>query len=210
MKAIIYSMIAAGILIMVTNIYRDIRFMQNMRDAFPKGKNRSWMWKTVGLLLLVFFLMGYIAVAAFGAPDLMVAGILFGGSIFVAIVLTIMFDLIESIEDNCLSVTEVLIGVIVILIDGITFGIMAWLTKGLEASSAIHIVNNMAAFYMTGLGFGQISSEVTLSSVFWVIAINGVYILVLALLGKKFGWFDRGKKDDAGMLLCPSCPPAPF
>ena len=112
MKAIIYSMIAAGILIMVTNIYRYIRFMQNMRDAFPKGKNRSWMWKTVGLLLLVFFLMGYIAVAAFGAPDLMVAGILFGGSIFVAIVLTIMFDLIESIKDNCLSVTEVLIGVI--------------------------------------------------------------------------------------------------
>lgn len=97
---------------MVTNIYRYIRFMKNMHDAFPKGKSRSSMWKNVGLFLLVFFLMGYICVAVFGSPDLMVGGILFGGSIFVAIVLTIMFDLIESIRDNCLSVTEVLIGVI--------------------------------------------------------------------------------------------------
>ncbi|MCR5761925.1 MAG: HD domain-containing protein [Treponema sp.] len=112
MSVLIYPMIVIGIIIMVTNIYRYIRFMQNMHDAFPKGKNRSSMWKSVGLALLVFFLMGYICVALFGNPDLMVAGILFGGSIFVAIVLTIMFDLIESIRDNCLSVTEVLIGVI--------------------------------------------------------------------------------------------------
>ena len=101
-----------GVIIMVTNIYRYIRFMKNMRDAFPKGKSRSSVWKDVGLVLLVFFLLGYICVGLFGVPDLMIAGILFGGSIFVAIVLTIMFDLIESIRDNCLSVTEVLIGVI--------------------------------------------------------------------------------------------------
>ena len=105
-------MIACGILIMVTNIYRYIRFMQNMRDAFPKGRNRSQNLKNIGLLLLEFFLIGYICVALFGSPDMMVAGILFGGSIFVAIVLTIMFDLIETVKDNCLSVTEVLIGVI--------------------------------------------------------------------------------------------------
>ena len=105
-------MIMMGVIIMVTNIYRYIRFMKNMRDAFPKGRSRSTIWKDVGLILLVFFLLGYICVGLFGAPDMMVAGILFGGSIFVAIVLTIMFDLIESIRDNCLSVTEVLIGVI--------------------------------------------------------------------------------------------------
>ena len=112
MRLLIYSMILMGVIIMVTNIYRYIRFMKNMRDAFPKGKSRSSVWKDVGLVLLVFFLLGYICVGLFGVPDLMIAGILFGGSIFVAIVLTIMFDLIESIRDNCLSVTEVLIGVI--------------------------------------------------------------------------------------------------
>lgn len=112
MRVLIYSMILMGVIIMVTNIYRYIRFMKNMRDAFPKGKSRSSVWKDVGLVLLVFFLLGYICVGLFGVPDLMIAGILFGGSIFVAIVLTIMFDLIESIRDNCLSVTEVLIGVI--------------------------------------------------------------------------------------------------
>lgn len=112
MRVLIYSMILMGVIIMVTNIYRYIRFMKNMRDAFPKGKSHSSVWKDVGLVLLVFFLLGYICVGLFGVPDLMIAGILFGGSIFVAIVLTIMFDLIESIRDNCLSVTEVLIGVI--------------------------------------------------------------------------------------------------
>ena len=52
------------------------------------------------------------------------------------------------------------IGVINIFADGCCFCIVAWLTRGLEASSALHIANNMAIFYTTGFGFGKISSEV--------------------------------------------------
>lgn len=37
----------------------------------------------IPIVLLVFFLLGYIAVGIFGRPYLIVAGILFGGSIFV-------------------------------------------------------------------------------------------------------------------------------
>ena len=41
-----------------------------------------------------------------------------------------------------------------ILVTEAVGGLAAWLTGGLESSCAMHIVNNMAAFYLTGLGYG--------------------------------------------------------
>lgn len=111
----VYFMIAAGSLIMVVNIVRYIRFMHSSSDAMMSGKHGSkgliW-WERLGLVLLVFFLLGYIGVAVLGNPDLLTAGILFGGSIFVMLMLQFIFLLTESIKDRSLEVTETLIGVI--------------------------------------------------------------------------------------------------
>ncbi len=111
-KLFIYTMIALGIAIMITNIYRYIRFMKGMKDVLSTGHDRDKAWMIIGLLLLVFFLIGYIFIGGFSNPDIVMGGVLFGGSIFVAIVLTLMFHLIASVKENCLSMTEVLVGMI--------------------------------------------------------------------------------------------------
>ena len=89
-----------------------------------------------------------------------------------------------------------LTGRLTILATGVMMGLMAWITRGIEASSAIHIVNNMIAFYADGLGISAIASEVSTLDLFVTLAIDAVYVLALFFLRKK-GWFDRIKKDDA-------------
>ena len=113
MSFLIYTMILLGILLMVTNIYRYLGFLKSLRDVLSSGKNhdRDRFWKKLALYLLVFFLIGYI-VLLLSKPGLMLAGILFGGSIFVSVMLTLLFHLIDSIKSNCLSVMETLVGMI--------------------------------------------------------------------------------------------------
>ena len=112
MTAVIYGMIICGIIIMVTNIYRFIRFLFGSRDVLSSGDRWDMIWENIALALLVFFLIGYILVAAFGKPDLIIGGILFGGSIFVAIVLTLIFTLIATVKENSLNIAETLISVV--------------------------------------------------------------------------------------------------
>lgn len=112
MKLLIYGMIICGIIIMITNIIRFDGFIKRSKDVFSSGSRKETFWKYVALALLVFFLIGYILVALIGKPDLVMAGILFGGSIFVAIVLSLIFNLISTIKDNALNIAETLISVV--------------------------------------------------------------------------------------------------
>ena len=105
-------MIAVGAIVMVTNIYRYCQFIKSTKDVLSSGVSQDKVWEVVALALLVFFLIGYIFVGLLGKPDLMVAGILFGGSIFVAIVMTLLFRLVKTVKENCLSIAETLIGVV--------------------------------------------------------------------------------------------------
>ena len=66
----------------------------------------------LAFILLVFFLVGYLFVGFFSDPDLMMAFILFFGSVFVTIVETLMFRLIETAKERSIDVAEVLVGVI--------------------------------------------------------------------------------------------------
>ncbi|MBQ8923465.1 MAG: HD domain-containing protein [Lachnospiraceae bacterium] len=66
----------------------------------------------MALVLLIFFLCGYIFIVVASKPDLMMAMILFGGSIFVSIVLTLMFNLLETAKERSIDIAEVLVGVI--------------------------------------------------------------------------------------------------
>ena len=89
-----------------------------------------------------------------------------------------------------------LTGKLTILATGCMMGLMAWISRGIEASSAIHIVNNMVAFYADGLGLGAIGSEVSTLDLVVTLIIDAVYVAVLLVLRKK-GFFDRIKRDDA-------------
>ena len=89
-----------------------------------------------------------------------------------------------------------LTGKLTILATGCMMGLMAWISRGIEASSAIHIVNNMVAFYADGLGLGAIGSEVSSLDLVVTLIIDAVYVAVLLFLRKK-GFFDRIKRDDA-------------
>lgn len=112
MDIIILVLILSGIIVMFTNIYRYARFIDNSKDVLSANKKTDDVWRKIGLILLIFFLCGYIGIILFEDADLLMAFILFGGSIFVAIVLTLMFNLIDTVKERSLDVAEVLIGII--------------------------------------------------------------------------------------------------
>ena len=112
MLILFYTMLIIGILQMVVNIWKYIKFLNSLRDVLSAGRGRVRIWKYVALVLLIFFLIGYIFVTVKGKADIMTAGILFGGSIFVAIMLTIMFMLMNRTKERSIDIAQVLIGVI--------------------------------------------------------------------------------------------------
>ena len=101
-----------GSLIMVTNIVRYYFFIRTTRDVLSAGRLRDKIWKNVAFDLLVFFLVGYIFIGFFSKPDIMMSLVLFGGSIFVAIVLTLMTILLQTAKERSIDIAEVLVGVI--------------------------------------------------------------------------------------------------
>lgn len=112
MKIAITILIIIGIAIMISNIVRYAIFLHTTHDVLSSGSKRDRYWKTTALILLIFFLIGYIFIVIASKPDLMMAMILFGGSIFVAIVLTLMFNLLETAKERSIDIAEVLVGVI--------------------------------------------------------------------------------------------------
>jgi signal transduction histidine kinase/AmiR/NasT family two-component response regulator len=90
-QSAIYAMVYLGSALMVFNIYSFVRFARYVRDLGAWDRNNRIL--TIPIWLLVMFLLGYLAVGFLGKPALIVAGILFGGSIFV----TIMYYLLNGI-----------------------------------------------------------------------------------------------------------------
>lgn len=109
---IILIMICIGALNMIVNIIRYSGFMKNMTDVLSAADQKSGLLRKIGFILLLFFFLGYIFVAVFTKPDYVMAGILLGGSIFVSIVLVLMFNLVDTIKTRTLEICETLIGVI--------------------------------------------------------------------------------------------------
>ena len=108
----ISALIVFGSIIMVGNIIAYIRFIRTSSDVMLSGKHGEQLWERIGLVLLIFFLLGYLGVAFFGRPDLLMAGILFFGAIFVSLALVLLYHLVNTLKDRSIEVTETLIGVI--------------------------------------------------------------------------------------------------
>jgi len=94
----IYAMVYLGSALMVYNICGFVRFAR-----FVKGL-KAWSGEDhllyIPIVLLVLFLMGYLAVGIFGRPDLIVSVILFGGSIFVYVVYRLLSGITLKIVES--------------------------------------------------------------------------------------------------------------
>ena len=109
MKLLVEGMILAGSLLMVTNIYRYIKFLVQSQGIIRGGRLQKIFLQDSGLVLLILFLLGYLCVLFWGEPTLTIGGILFGGSIFVSVVETLMFKLIGIVQKNSRELSEALI-----------------------------------------------------------------------------------------------------
>ena len=94
-----------------------------------------------------------------------------------------------------------IVGVISVALMGTALGVCAYITNGLEASCAAHIVNNMITFLFTGFGFGAVQTDVDVISTVVVICCMCLYIAFLVFAKKKLNWFEKVKKDDAKLVM---------
>ena len=90
-----------------------------------------------------------------------------------------------------------LTGMISVGITGVILGLIAFITHGLEASCAMHIVNNMASFYFLGFGFESTGSQVSITDMAVSLGVCVLYLVFIIYADKKLGWFDHIIKDDA-------------
>ena len=91
-------MIYIGIVLMAYNVWQYLRFARRMRREDDWKKEQHYF--TIPVILLVLFLAGYLAVALFGRPDLIVSLILLGGSIFVFVIELLMKRISDRIREN--------------------------------------------------------------------------------------------------------------
>ena len=96
---LIYGMVYLGSALMVYNIISYVRFARRVVEE-EKWNRQERMEIYIPIFLLVMFLFGYLAVGLFGKPDLIVSGILFGGSIFVFIVFLLLQRITKRIQTS--------------------------------------------------------------------------------------------------------------
>ena len=94
---IIHLLVYLGAAVMILGIAGFIRYARfaKRRTAWESGNAILY----VPIVLLVLFLIGYLVVGIFGKPDLVMAGILFGGSIFVFIMYKLLFSITRRVMD---------------------------------------------------------------------------------------------------------------
>ena len=98
LQAAFYGMVFGGAALMIHNIYSFVKFARHIRGQ--KGWKRENKLLSVPIVLLVLFLTGYVLVGVFGDPDLIVGGILFGGSVFVFIMYRLLNSITLQIMEN--------------------------------------------------------------------------------------------------------------
>ena len=89
------------------------------------------------------------------------------------------------------------IGKIGILVSGCVFGLSAWIGRGIEASSAFHIANNMTLFYLEGMNMTTIDSTSTMHDLILELCTGAAYVLLIFIISRRHNWFNRIRRDDA-------------
>lgn len=83
---------------MVYNIISYLRFAKEVRINDKEHRKLKGLY--IPIILLVLFLFGYLAIGIFGNPDIIISAVLFGGSIFVSIILLILKRVTDSIREK--------------------------------------------------------------------------------------------------------------
>ena len=94
----LYLMIYAGSALMAYNVYGYMCFSRDVRKHGNWDREQKLLY--LPIWLLVMFFVGYLIVGFFGKPDLVMAGILFGGSIFVFVMLLLIRRIFNRIQEN--------------------------------------------------------------------------------------------------------------
>ena len=90
--------ICVASVLMAFNVYSYLRFSKHVREHGNWSQEQRVL--RIPIVLLVLFLIGYLTVAFFGNPDYVMAGILFGGSVFVLVMLVLMQRMFDRIREN--------------------------------------------------------------------------------------------------------------
>ncbi len=90
-----------------------------------------------------------------------------------------------------------MMGKIGIVVTGVVFSLTAWMGRGIEASSAFHIANNMTIFYLQGMNLASITEATTTHDFILEVCTGVVFVIVIFIISRKTDWFSRIKKDDA-------------
>lgn len=95
---LIYGMVYLGSALMVLNICCFARYIRYVHQI------RTWRQENCVLylpvVLLVLFLLGYLFIGFLGKPDIVVAGILFSGSVFVYVMYRLLDGITRQIVDS--------------------------------------------------------------------------------------------------------------
>ena len=97
-QILINAMVYLGSALMVYNIFCFIRFARYIREM--KAWDGKFSFLYIPIFLLVSFLLGYLAIGLFGKPDLIMAFVLFGGSIFVQIMYRLLNRIVHQVIEE--------------------------------------------------------------------------------------------------------------
>ena len=73
-------------------------------------------------------------------------------------------------------------GKLSVLISGILMGVMVYISGGLEASCAYHILNNVTLYIINGFGIQTVSTNLKISDLVLDALIQGVFIILIVFL----------------------------
>lgn len=82
-------------------------------------------------------------------------------------------------------------GRISVAVMGLLLALLAWYTFGLEAACGLHVANNFAAFFFTGIGIDKIKADVSIASMLTGLVIGVIYVAIIVFINRKYHWFDK-------------------
>ena len=74
------------------------------------------------------------------------------------------------------------------LVTGLAFGVVAWHTKGLELSTALHSINNLVTFLIFEFGFATPTTQVSFSELIVNFAVILIPIGLIFLIDRRSNW----------------------
>lgn len=207
------------VITMIPGIYIGTRLMYKIPFSTQIAPIRNWNWglyiKSLAITLLVYvifigfeilitgksivnnftiitFLLCLILPLFQGfAEEYLCRGFLmqsFGSWIKIPIIAIIIQAMVFSAMHNYNPVASTSV-----ICTGLLYGFITWYGQGLEASSAMHAINNIFAFFSIGFGLQDSVAGTSIFELFLNIAMMVIPIVILILLDKKYGW---GLKTD--------------